>query len=118
MSNLISGNFPVETYRNLSLGVTGQVVKAAKGQIFDVMLTNNAASLRYVKFYDKATAALSTDTPVRTYTILANSNLAIPLGDAGVEFLLGIGLRGTTGLADNDTGAPSANDIIVNLGFM
>ncbi len=118
MSNLISGNFPVKTYRNLSLGITGQIVKASKGQVFDITLTNNASSLRYVKMYDKVTAALSTDIPIRTYTILANSNLVLNLTEAGIEFLLGIGLRGTTGLADNDTGAPSTNDIVVNLGYL
>src|SRR3990167_7196691 len=35
--------------------------------------------------------------------------------DTGIEFTTGIALRATTGVADNDTGAPSANDVIVNI---
>lgn len=118
MSNLITGDFPVKTYRNLNLGVTGQVVKAYKGQVFDIHICNQAASARYVKFYDKATAPTASDTPIRTYSIPASTTISLAVTTAGFEFLSGISLRGTTGIADNDTGAPSANDIVVNLGWM
>jgi hypothetical protein len=37
------------------------------------------------------------------------------LAPAGVDFTAGISARATTGVADNDTGAPSANDVIVNI---
>jgi hypothetical protein len=118
MSNLITGDFPVKTYRNLSLGVTGQIIKAAKGQIFDLHICNQAAAIRYVKLYDKATAATASDTPVRTYAIPASTTIALPVTSAGIEYLIGIGIRGTTGVADSDTGAPAANDIVVNIGWM
>lgn len=118
MSNLISGNFPVKTYRNLDLGVTGQVVKAAKGQVFDLHFSNQAVAPRYIKLYDKATAPTASDTPLRTYAIPASTAVALAVTNAGIEFLEGISLRATTGIADNDTGAPAANDVVVNLGWM
>jgi len=118
MSNLISGDFPVKTYRNLDLGVTGQVIKAAKGQIFDLHICNQAAAIRYVKLYNKATAATASDAPLRTYAIPASTTIALPVTTAGIEFSVGISIRGTTGIADNDTGAPTTNDIVVNIGWM
>lgn len=118
MSNLITGDFPAKTYRNLNVGITGQVIKAAKGQIFDLHICNQAASARFVKLYDKATTPLSTDTPQRTYSIPASTTIALPVTASGIEYLLGIGIRGTTGLADNDVGAPAANDIVVNISYL
>jgi hypothetical protein len=118
MSNLISGNFPVKTYRNLNVQITGSIIKAAKGQIFDLHICNQAASARFVKLYDKATAPTSADTPIRTYSIPASTTVALPVTEAGIEFLIGISIRGTTLLADNDNTAPTANDIVVNIGWM
>jgi len=103
-------------YRNLDLGVTGQVVKASAGQLYNYFISNNAIAARFVKFYDKATAPDQNDTPVWTFQIPAGSaaNVAFP---NGIAFAIGISIRGTTGVADNNTGAPSANDIVVNLGY-
>ena len=118
MSNLISGNFPVKTYRNLDLSITGQIIKAAKGQVFDLHIANQAATARYVKLYDKATAPTSSDTPLRTYAIPALTTVALAVTTAGIEFASGISIRGTTGIADNNNTAPTANDIVVNIGWM
>ncbi len=35
--------------------------------------------------------------------------------DTGIAFATGIGIGATTGVADNNTGAPSANDVVVNI---
>jgi len=118
MSNLITGNFPAQTYRSLSVGVTGAIIKAAKGQIFDLHISNAAATPRYVKLYDKATAPIASDTPLRTYAIPATTVVSLAVTPAGIEFLTGISIRGTTGIADNDTGAPTANDIVVNISYL
>ena len=37
--------------------------------------------------------------------------------DAGLAFAAGIGLRATTGVADADTGAPTANDVVANVWY-
>jgi hypothetical protein len=116
MSNLLTGNFPYKTYRNLNTVNTGVVIKAGKGQIFEMVFGNTAASTRYVKLYDTASTPDSTFTPIRTYVVFAGTNLVVPTWD-GVEFLTGIAIRATTGVADNDNGAPS-NDTIVNISWL
>jgi hypothetical protein len=117
MSNLKSGNFPLLTYRNINVGVTGAVVKAYPGGIFEYYVYNNGAAVVYLKLYNKATAPTASDTPVRTYAIPATNgaNLSIP---DGIGFDTGISIRATTGVADNDTGAPATNDVIVNFGYL
>lgn len=105
-------------YRNISLVATGVNIKASAGQIYGWYLYNNASSVRYVKFYNKATApTVGTDVPVLTLSLPANAaaNVSFP---SGVAFSLGIGIGATTGVADNDSGAPSANDVIVNVMYV
>lgn len=118
MSNLISGKFPANTYRNLNVQTTGSIIKAAKGQIFDLHICNQAASVRFVKLYDKATAPTSADTPLRTYSIPASTTVSLAVTTAGIAFQSGISLRGTVLLADSDNTAPTANDIVVNIGWL
>jgi hypothetical protein len=102
------------TYRTLDCQPTGVNIKSTPGEVAGWYLSNQAASVRYVKLYDKATAPTSGDTPRLTLGIPANSAANV-LAPAGVDFTVGIGIRGTTGVADNDTGAPTVNDLIVNL---
>jgi hypothetical protein len=94
-------------YRNIDLDETGILVVAGAHQVYGYYLFNAAASVRYIKFYNKATApTVGTDTPVMTYPLPAGAaaNVAFP---NGVAFSLGIGVGATTGLADNSTGAPA-----------
>ncbi len=102
------------TYRTLDGQPTGVNIKASPGQVGGWYLSNNASSVRYVKLYDKATAPSSGDTPKMTLTLPANSAANV-LAGAGVDFTSGIGIRVSTGVADNDTGAPTTNEVVVNL---
>ncbi len=102
------------TFRNLSLGDTGQIVKAGTGVLYGWYISNNAAAARFVKVYNKATAATSGDTPVLTIQLPASSAANVYLGP-GLQFPAGISARGTNLIADNDATAPTANDIVVNL---
>jgi len=117
MANLKQGNFPLLTYRNLDVQITGSIVKANAGGIFDLTMSNAAASIRYVKLYDKATVPTASDTPIRTYLLPPTSTVVVPVTD-GINFSSGISIRATTGVADNDNTAPSANDVIVNIGYL
>lgn len=101
-------------YRNTNAGVTGAVAKAAPGRLYGAWLVNAASALRYVKVYDKATAPTQSDTPVMTLALNPTSGTSFNLA-AGVSFVNGISLRASTGVADSDTGAPTANDVLVNL---
>ena len=117
MSNLISGDFPTKTHRNINLGATGVLIKDAKSQIFSMVLCNTAASINYVKLYDKVTAPANTDTPTHTIALQANQTLSVSVGQ-GIEFVSGIGMRATTGVADNDNTSPAANAVIVDIHWL
>ena len=101
-------------YRTLDCQPAGVNVKAGAGEVGGWCLSNNTGSVRYVKLYDKATTPTQADTPKMTLMLPANC-LANVLAPAGVDFINGIGVRCSTGVADNDTGAPTANDVVVNL---
>lgn len=109
-----SPNGGAAVYRNISLLATGQVVKASGGRLYGWQMFNNNAAKLYVKFYDKATAGGTGDTPKLTIEIAAGASDEISVL-AGLRFDSGIGVRACTGVADNDNTAPSANDVIVNL---
>lgn len=117
MANLLSGNFPLLTYRNINTQITGAVIKSAAGDILDLTMSNASAALRYVKLYDKATAPTASDTPVRTYMLPIGATVVVPATD-GIHFANGISIRATTLVADNDNTAPTANDVIVNIGYL
>lgn len=104
------------TYNNLSLAATGQIIKASPGKVYSVQLSNVANAVRYVKFYNKATAPTHSDTPTFVHAISANSSVNISYNDPSL-FTLGISVRATTGVADADTGAPTANDVVVNIQY-
>lgn len=72
----------------------------------------HATDVRFLKLYDKATAAtVGTDTPVATFPIKAGEALEIAF-PVPVRFALGLSVGATTGVADNNTGAPGANDVV------
>jgi hypothetical protein len=116
MKDMASGQAVVtwNTYRTLDGQPTGVNIKATAGEVAGWFLGNQASSVRYVKLYDKATAPGSGDTPKCTLPMPANSAANV-IAPAGIDFTSGIGIRVTTGVADNDTGAPTANDVVVNI---
>lgn len=103
-------------WRSLSLLATGLIAKASPGRLYGWHLANNNAAAVYVRIYDKATAPTAADTPVMTIEVPLKSavSLSIP---PGIAFVNGISARATTAVADNDTTAPSANDVVINLIF-
>ena len=106
----------INTYRVLwPANNTGVNIKSAPGQVHGWYLYNNASAIRVVKLYNKATAPTTgTDTPTQTLVLPANSGANL-FTDTGFAFLAGIGIAVTTGIPDNDTGAPAANDVTINI---
>jgi len=107
----------LEIYRNLDLDETGVLVEAGDHLLYGYYVYNAATSARYVKFYDKATAPSIADTPLMTCSVPAGSGANLASAN-GISFALGIGLRATTGVADNNVGAPAANDVVINLWYV
>ena len=99
--------------RNIDVDESGDLVGAAGAhQLYGWYLFNAASAIRYVKFYDKATApVVGTDTPVLTIPLPAESGANVEYS-VGIPFTLGIGIGATTAVADADTGAPGANEVI------
>lgn len=106
-------------FRSLSLLATGINVKNAAGQLYGGFVTNNAVSARFLKLYNLATApTVGTDTPVMTLELPAGWAGPLNLPDSGLVFNVGIGVGATNLVADADTTAPSANDVVVNLFYI
>jgi hypothetical protein len=107
-------------FRSLDLDESEEEVKATAGTVYGVWFSNMATTTNFLKFYN-ATAAnvtVGTTTPVLTLALPGNTTddisgvFSIP---QGIAFSTAITVAATTGLADNNTGAPAANDVIVNV---
>lgn len=86
--------------------------KASAGRLFNLIGQNVAASARYLKLYNKASApTVGTDTPVATIYLPASTAFALDFPN-GFYFATGLAYALTTGSADADTGALTAGDIL------
>lgn len=108
-------------HKLISAGSTNATsVKGSAGQVYLINCINLNAAVRYLKFYNKATApTVGTDVPVYTFAIPGNTAgagliVSIP---TGLEFATGIAYALTTGAADADASGVAANELIVNIAF-
>lgn len=112
-------------YYNLDVDETEDDIKTSAGKLFWVHVMNLSASVRYIKFYN-ATAAnvtVGTTTPVLSFPVptMADTNGAgfcVNFGDMGLQFSTAISVAATTGLADNSTGAPGTNEVVLNASYI
>ena len=108
-------------FRTLDLDETEEDVKTSAGQIYGIFAINTTNAALYLKVYN-ATAAnvtVGTTTPVMTLPVPGNNDtdgagfwLSLPVG---IAFDTAISVAATTAVADNDTGAPGANALIVQV---
>lgn len=110
-------------FRSIDLDETEEQIKATAGQIYWIHAMNLSTGIRYLKVYNAtaATVVVGTTTPVLTFPIPSTSG---PSGAGfvfnipqGIPFGTAITVAATTGVADADTGAPGANEVIVNIGY-
>jgi hypothetical protein len=111
-------------FRSIDLDESEEEVKASSGRIFGIVVANMAASPRYLKIYDAKAAdvTVGTTTPVATIPVPTpatadGEEVIIPLPLQGLAFTTGITVAATTGLADDDTGAPGANEVILHVWY-
>lgn len=108
-------------FRSLDLDETEEEIKASAGQVYGMWVTNTATSTRFIKFYNATAASVTvgSTTPVITIGIPGNStddiSGAFGPGGYGIAFDTAITVAATTGIADADTGAPGANEVLVNV---
>jgi len=105
-------------YSNLDVQNTGVTpIKASAGQLYHLFASNQANADRWLKVYDKGSAATSGDTPVLRYKLPALASgtlLAVP---TGVVFANGIAIRACVEQADGGNTAPTASDVTVDAAF-
>ncbi len=113
------------SFKSLDLDESEEEVKGSAGKLFWIHCMNMSASVRYLKIYANTAAGttVGTTTPIHTFPIptLATTNGAgfnLNFGDTGISIATGICVAATTGLADNDTGAPGAGEVVFNCGFI
>jgi hypothetical protein len=111
-------------YKNIDVDESEDAVKASAGKLHWLHAMNLTASKVYLKIYNATTASVTvgTTTPDLTFPLATmgdtnGAGFTINFGDAGLQFTTAITIAATTGLADNDTGAPAANAVVVNLGY-
>jgi len=76
----------------------------------------------YVKLYNKATAAAETDTPALRFGCPANAVAANGAGsniilNEPIYFSAGLSVRAVSGIADNNDGALTASEVLINIGY-
>lgn len=92
------------------------LVMAGQGSVLFLSLSVGATG-RWYKFYDKATAPASTDTPILRVWVPAGGTVNLEFAEVGgLQFVNGFGHRSSVAGADNDTTYTSfaANDSCVN----
>lgn len=110
-------------FRSIDIDETEEEIKATAGQLFSISAFNMTDAPLFLKFYN-ATAAnvtVGTTTPVLTFPVPGNAASdgagLIWNNDIGFAFGTAMTVACTTAVADNDTGTPTANACIVNVGY-
>lgn len=106
-------------FRSLDLDETEEEVKATAGSLYWLRWQNRSAAERFLKIYNATAASVTvgTTTPVITIPLPAGSGETTTIPH-GLYFSTAITVAVTTGIADADTGAPGANDVVINIGYL
>jgi hypothetical protein len=127
LTKVASKNKPIEPvselpFRLISEASTNEtVVKSSPGKITTISAVAMAEEIMsFLKIYDKATSpVLATDVPVMTIPVPTHTQgagIVIPIPN-GLTFSNGIAVALTGGLADSDTTAVGANEVVINLTY-
>jgi hypothetical protein len=119
---LATGGLSAIYFLDIDESPTSQQVKATAGCLYKLRITNRATTVRYVRLYNAVPASVTvgTTTPIDTIVVPAASSTDLPtvltesFGGIGLTFSTALTVAATTGFADNDTGAPGTNDVIVS----
>lgn len=112
-------------YKNLDVDEIEDDIKTSAGKLFWIHAMNMSASVLYLKIYDNVAASVTVGTTVPTLTFPLPTNattngagFCVNFGDMGLQFSTGICIAATTGIADNNAGAPGANEVVLNAGYL
>lgn len=103
------------TFHLASAGSTNATsVKASAGQLYGWFVYNSNAAARKLAFHNTAGTPTAGASVFFSIVIPPTSGANVEYTN-GVTFSTGIGITTVTGLADNDSAAVAANDLIINL---
>lgn len=105
----------VTSYLLIGLDNVGAVVNSKGTYVEDYEIFNNTTGILYVKLYNKASLATITDVPVKVLMIPAESGAN--LAQLRIPFTVGLSIRATVGVLNNDNTAPAADSLVVNIGY-
>lgn len=113
----------VVPFKSLDLDESEETVKASAGQVYWIYAMNLRTSNLYLKLYNATIANVTVGTTVPDVTIPLASNATDDVGhmlvfSPPIQFSTAISAAATTGFADNDSGAPGANECIVTIGYL
>lgn len=125
---IISGNASIQyattLYKNIDVDESEDQVQGSETYIVWLHVMNLSSSVRYLKLYNAlaTNVTVGTTVPDLTFPIPttgdtngAGFTVSIP---NSLPFTTALTIAATTGLADNDSGAPGANEVIVNMGYL
>jgi len=95
-------------------------IKGSAGKVFAISCMNLNAAARFVRLYNQTGAPASTDGANIVWRGIipgATTGAGFTVYLNGMQFGTGIGIRATTGIADNDTGALAANELVFNVEY-
>jgi hypothetical protein len=107
-------------FRSIDLDESEEQVVARECVVFSIYASNTNASARWLKLYNATAAAttVGTTTPVATFYLPASG--ANPMkfdSTVGLRFDTALSAAVVTGVADNDTTGPGANEVVVVIGY-
>ncbi len=105
-------NNSLTLYRSILVGNTGLVVSDVACNLYSWNITNRHSAVIYVKFYNKATAATSSDTPQMTIAVQVTGTTTIRGFDLPESFATGCSIRAVTESTDAGTTSPATTPIV------
>lgn len=107
-------------YTNLDVDESEDDVFLAPCNLHGWFILNRATTTRYVKFYNDRASVVVVGTDIPSFVIPVPGNASDAVGATtmtalAIPFNKALTIAATTGFAVSDTGAPSANDVIVTL---
>lgn len=111
-------------FKSIDLDESEEEVKGSAGQLYGGIVMNMKATPLYLKIYNATAANVTVGTTVPDLTIpipsagdTSGAGFTIPIPAQGIAFSTAITVAATTGVADNDSGAPGANECVVALWY-
>lgn len=111
---------PLSKFRTIDLDESEEEADDTAGELCSLWFTNTTTATIWLKVYDADAddVTVGTTTPALTIGLPGNTSDdisgALGIGNGCWAYTAALTFAATTGVADNDTGAPGANAVILN----